>query len=163
MIKFMRNLLNIKVILGAIIFGVGVFSIFVWALWSARANGPTRVQATVVMKVIEAPTQTPLMPVMTETPLPTPTSPQQAPPASGDIAIGNYVQVSGTGGDGLRLHDTAGIASKVNYIAIESELFLVESGPIEADGYTWWELQDPYTENAAGWGVANYLMVVQNP
>jgi len=81
----------------------------------------------------------------------------------GEIKIGDYVQVTGTGGDGLRLHETAGVASKVNYIAIDSEVFIVKDGPVDADGYVWWELQDPYTDDMVGWGVANYLAVVQNP
>ena len=77
--------------------------------------------------------------------------------------IGDYVQVSGTGGDGLRLHQEAGVSSDVRYIAIEAQLFLVIDGPIVADGYTWWRLQDPYTDNTVGWGVGNYLVIVNNP
>ena len=82
----------------------------------------------------------------------TPTSSQPVPPPSSDIAIGDYVQVSGTGGDGLRLHKEAGVSSEVRYIAIESEVFLVKDGPIDTDGYIWWLLQDPYTDNAGGLG-----------
>jgi hypothetical protein len=163
MFRFLKNLLNIKVILGAVFFGIGVFAVLLGVLWSARANGILQVPATAILKVIEAPTQTPLVPSITSTPTPSPSAVQQTPLPSGDIAIGNYVQVSGTGGDGLRLHETAGVSSKVNYIAIEAEVFLVKDGPIDTDGYEWWQLQDPYTDRAVGWGVANYLVVVQNP
>jgi hypothetical protein len=163
MFRFLRSLLNFKVVLGALFFGVGVFAVLVGVLWSARAKGNSPIVATAILKIIEAPTQTPLVANVTETPSPTPSSAQQTPLPSGDITIGSYVQVSGTGGDGLRLHDLAGVSSKVNYIAIESEVFLVKDGPIDMDGYIWWQLQDPYTDRAAGWGVANYLVVVQNP
>jgi hypothetical protein len=165
MFRFLRNLLNIKVILGAMVFGIGVFAILLAILWSSRANENSAPPATAIVNIIEAPTQTPLVRSPTETPTPTPSSSsaQETPLPSGDIAIGSYVQVSGTGGDGLRLHDTAGVSSKVNYIALESELFIVMDGPIETDGYIWWQLQDPYTDRATGWGVANYLIVVQNP
>jgi len=163
MFKILRTLLNIKVILGAIVFGVGVFAVLVGILWTSKAKSITQVPATAILNIIEAPTETPLSPITTQTPTPSPTTSQQVPPPSGDIAIGNYVQVSGTGGDGLRLHNTAGVSSKVNHIAIEAELFLVKDGPVDADGYTWWELQDPYTDSVVGWGVGNYLIVVQNP
>jgi hypothetical protein len=163
MLKIIRNLLNIKVIIGAIIFAVGIFAVLVIILWSAKAESITQVPATAILHVIEAPTETPLAPSATQTPVPTPTSAEQVPLPSGDIAIGDYVQVSGTGGDGLRLHLEAGVSSDVRYIAIESEVFLVKDGPIVADGYTWWRLQDPYTENAVGWGVGNYLVIVNNP
>ena len=163
MFKILRTLLNIKVILGAIVFAIGVFAVLVGIIWTAKAKGIIQVPATAILNIIEAPTETPLGQITTPTPALTPTSSQEVPPPSGDIAIGNYVQVSGTGGEGLRLHNTAGVASKVNDIAIEAELFLVKDGPIDADGYIWWELQDPYTENVVGWGVANYLKVVQNP
>jgi len=163
MLKALKTLLNIKVILGAIVFGVGVFAILVGILWTAKAKSITQIPATAILSTIEAPTETPLTPITTQTSTPSPTNSQQLPPPSGDIAIGNYVQVNGTGGDGLRLHNTAEVSSKVNHIAIEAEYFLVKDGPINADGYLWWELQDPYTENIVGWGVANYLKVVQNP
>jgi hypothetical protein len=163
MFKFLRSLLNFKVILGAFIFAAGVFAVLVGMLWTARAKGIPQVPATAILSVIEASTQTPLAPIATPTPAVSPTTSQQEPPPSGDIAVGDYVQVSGTGGDGLRLHKSAGVSSGVQYIALEAEVFLVKDGPIEADGYAWWYLQDPYTENAVGWGAANYLAVVQSP
>lgn len=163
MFKILKDLLNIKVLFGAFVFGVGIFAFLLWFLWSSKANPGAEVPATAILKIIQAPTQTPPGIVVTSTALPEPTSSRLVPTPSGNIVIGNYVKVSGTGGDGLRLHSDAGVSSKVNYIAIESEVFLVKSGPIDTDGYIWWELEDPYTNNAVGWGVANYLAVVQNP
>ncbi len=163
MFKIFRNLLNIKVIIGAIIFAVGVFTVLVVILWSAKAESINQLPATAILHVIEAATETPIAPKATQTAVPTPTSAEQVPQPSGNIAIGDYVQVTGTGGNGLRLHTQAGVSSEVRYIAIEAEVFVVKDGPIEADGYTWWMLQDPYTENAVGWGAGNYLAIVQNP
>ena len=163
MIKTLKNYLNIKIILAALIFALVVFGVFVGLLWSSRAKMNSQTPATAILNIIDAPTETPLAQLATPTLAETPTATQPVPPQSGDIAIGDYVQVSGTGGDGLRLHKSAGISSEVQYIAIESEVFVVKDGPINADGYIWWLLQDPYSENATGWGVANYLAIVQNP
>jgi hypothetical protein len=163
MFKILRNLLNIKVIFGTIVFVIGVFAVLVAVLWSAKAKNYPQVPATAIFHIIDAPTETSIAPIATPTQVQTPTSSQQVPPPSADIAIGDYVQVSGTGGDGLRLHTEAGVSSKVVYIAIDAEVFLVKDGPVDTDGYIWWLLQDPYTENAVGWGVGNYLVIVQNP
>lgn len=163
MLKILKYIFNYKVILGAIVFGVGVFAVLVWVLWSAKTNTNAQIPATAILKIIEAPTQTPPGIRTTPTPPLTPTAVQATPGPSGNIAIGDYVQVSGTGGDGLRVHNTAGVATKVSYVAKESEVFIVKDGPIDADGYIWWELEDPYNNSTVGWGVANYLTVVQNP
>jgi len=154
------HFLNFKVIIGAIVFGVGIFAVLVAILWSAKADTIAQAPSTAALKVIEAPTQTPFgmvpTPTSTSTPLPSSSQAAPTPPGNTAISVGNYVQVSGTEGEGLRLHSTAGVSSKVNYVAIESQVFLVKDGPIDADGYVWWELEDPYTNNAGGWGVANY-------
>jgi hypothetical protein len=163
MFKTLRSVLNIKVIMGAIVFAIGVFVVLVAVLWSAKAKYVLQMPATAIFHIIEAPTETLLAPITSLTPTPTPSSSQQVPPPSSDIAIGDYVQVRGTGGDGLRLHKEAGVSSEVRYIAIEAQVLLVKEGPVDTDGYIWWLIQDPYTENAVGWGVGNYLVIVQNP
>jgi hypothetical protein len=165
MMRILRYIFNIKVLLGALVFGLGVFAVAIWLLWSARSQDLPQVPATAILKIIAAPTQTPLGIFATPTPTLEPTSAQVLATPTGDtnITTGKYVQVTGTGGDGLRLHNTPGISTKVNYVAIDAEVFVVKDGPVDADGYVWWELEDPYTNNAVGWGVANYLKVVQNP
>lgn len=164
MFRWLKAWLNYKVILGGLLFAAFVFTALLFLLWTARAKNINSVPATAILNVIEAPTKTSPAPITTPTPTMEPTSVGgQVPLPSGVIKKGDYVQVVGTGGDGLRLHGTAGVASEVHYVAIDTEVFLVTEGPIEADGYSWWYLQDPYTENAVGWGVANYLAVVQNP
>jgi hypothetical protein len=163
MLKNLKSLFNIKVILGGIIFAMGIFVVFVVILWSAKGNDAVQTPATAILNIIKAPTGTSIAPAQTPTAVTTQSSSQQSPPPGGDIALGDYVQVSGTGGDGLRLHKSAGVASEVQYVAIDTEVFTVKDGPIEADGFVWWLLQDPYTANARGWGVSNYLVVIKNP
>jgi hypothetical protein len=163
MFRSIRGWVNVKVVFGGIIFAVCVFTILLGVLWSARAQNIRLAPSTALLSVIDLPTSTPPIPVATPTPTQAPTSEQQEPLPMGVIKIGDYVQVTGTGGDGLRLHETAGVTGKVNYVAIDTEVFKVKDGPIDADGYIWWELQDPYTDNVVGWGVTNYLAVFQNP
>jgi len=86
-----------------------------------------------------------------------------ASPAPGEISIGTYVKISGTGGDGLRLRDVPGLAGNVLTLGDETEVFLVDNGPRDVDGYTWWYLKGHYDETRQGWGVVDYLAVVENP
>ena len=162
MFRALRNWLNSRVVIGAILFALCLFAVLVAILWSAKPEAYTQGAATAMISVIQAPTETPIL-LITPTPTAEPTSSQGEPPPSSQIALGDYVQVSGTGGDGLRVHSTAGVSSEVRYVAIESEVFLVIDGPIDTDGYIWWQLKDPYNETVVGWGVSNYLSVVQTP
>jgi hypothetical protein len=71
-----------------------------------------------------------------------------------------YVHVVNTGG-GLRLRYEPGLLSEVNYLAVDYEVFVVEDGPREADGMTWWFLVAQADERRNGWGASNYLQVVR--
>lgn len=119
---------------------------------------------TAMVLVIEAPSPTPSL---TPTPRVTATPTRDVPPSPlpGVIAAGAYVQIHGTGGDGLRLRAGAGLDQPVGFLGLESEVFLVVEGPEEKDGYEWWLLESPYDEGQRrrGWAVSNYLSVVQNP
>ena len=84
-------------------------------------------------------------------------------PPAGVIATGAYVQITGTGGDGLRLRTEPGLNADVRILGAEAEVFLVQDGPRQVDGYTWWYLVGPYDSTRRGWAVSNYLAVVQNP
>jgi hypothetical protein len=48
-------------------------------------------------------------------------------------------------------------------LGLEGEVFLVQEGPEEVDGYSWWYLVGPFDETRRGWAVANFMAVVQNP
>lgn len=118
---------------------------------------------TALVQLIPAPSDTPVLPtfIPTETPAEIPGTPPPPPP--GVISIGAYVQIRGTGSDGLRFRSEPSLQGAVRFVAIEAEVFRVVDGPREADGYTWWYLVAPYDENLKGWCVSNYLQVVQNP
>jgi hypothetical protein len=77
--------------------------------------------------------------------------------------VGAYVQITGTGGDGLRLRADPGLDGEVRFLALESEMFQVMDGPRQEGDYSWWFLVAPYDEKVKGWAVANYLTIVQNP
>src|SRR4030065_1193919 len=99
MFRSLRNWLSFKVILAGIVFAVFVFAVLLAILWSARANTITQTPASALLNIVVAPTQTVPAPVMTSTPTMEPTSPHGEPLPSGDIEIGEYVQVTGTGGE----------------------------------------------------------------
>jgi hypothetical protein len=105
-----------------------VFGAFIAILWSAKPDTYTPAPATAILSIIQAPTITPI-PIDTPTPLVTPTSAEGVSQPNGPIAVSDFVQVNGTGGDGLRLHTDPGVSSEVRYVAIESEVFLVNPDP----------------------------------
>ena len=79
------------------------------------------------------------------------------------IAVGSYVQISGTGGDGLRIRSAPGLIGQFLFLGEDSEVFKVEDGPKDADGYIWWYIVAPYDTSRAGWAAANFLTVVPPP
>jgi hypothetical protein len=151
------------VIAGAFIFALLLLAATLAVLVYTRpARVPTGA-ATAVLNVIQAPTATPIPPTATALVTPSPTVPLPPAPAEGEIAVGASVQISGTGGDGLRLRTDPGLTSEVRLLGAEAEVFVVKDGPKEVDGYNWWYLEGLYDPTRRGWGVANYLAVVQNP
>ena len=153
MFRRIRSWFNIKVIFGAIIFA-GVVFLFLSDVYVTQGKShPAQAPATAILDIIEAPTNTPIAPKATSTPMTTPTSTGQALPPSGDITIGDYVQGEWDRGDGLRLHGTGR--------RLKSKVERIRTG-----GSRWVCMVATATilpQNAAGWGVSNYLVVVQNP
>ncbi|MBN1666119.1 MAG: hypothetical protein JW862_03500 [Anaerolineales bacterium] len=117
---------------------------------------------TAAVTVIPAPTQTPTPPIPTQA-LPTPAEDVPPGPPEGTFQIGAFVSVSGTGGDGLRLRAGPGLDAEPRYLGLEGEIFLLQDGPRQVDGYTWWLLVTPTDTSRQGWAVANYLALAQNP
>ena len=123
---------------------------------------------------IQQPTVTPVLLVITpertsttvvdvpisETPAPLQTPTFPPPPAGSLIKTGSYVQVVNTGG-GLRLRYEPNLESEVNYLALDYEVFVVQKGPREADGMTWWFIVAQADDRRNGWGASNYLQVVR--
>jgi hypothetical protein len=166
--RFIRSLspyLNRLTIGGAILTAIILFLVLLGVVYlSRRSANVIQDPPAPVVAIIPAPTSTPSP---TSTPQVTPTATVDIPPSPlpGTFSIGSFVQISGTGGDGLRLRAGAGLDQPVGFLGLESEVFLIVDGPLEGDGYTWYLLESPYDEGQKrrGWAVSNYLMTVQNP
>ena len=159
----LRNFFNLKVILGAAAAGVCLFAGLLAYLFSERNEQPNPAASTAVLYVIAAPSATPLIPLASATPTPEPTSPNTGITPGGVLEVGVSIQITGTGGDGLRLRADPGLDGTVRFLDIDGEIFRVMDGPREADGYSWWLLQAPYDPNVQGWAVDDFFVVVQNP
>lgn len=129
-------------------------------LWSTLPAQSAVTAPTAILTVIPAPaaTLTPTRPVVSLTPSVTPTL--NLTVDGGSIQVGAYVQISGTGGDGLRLREGPGTEYEPIFLGREAEVFKVTDGPKEGSGYTWYYLVAPYDTSRSGWAVANFLQVV---
>jgi hypothetical protein len=116
-------------------------------------------ESTPVLTEFPGPTSTWTPADTTETPAATPTS--SPPPSSTELDIGAFVAVSGTEGDGLRMRDQPGLEGTIIRLAVESEVFQIEGGPEESDGYIWWYVVNPYDPQINGWVVSNFLRLVE--
>ncbi len=97
-------------------------------------------------------TQTPQAELATATPPPEPRIP---------IELGSQVVVVGTEGFGLRVRQGPGLDYDMVFLGNDGELFVVQDGPRESDGYTWWYIVDPDNRDRFGWAVRDFLEVVQ--
>lgn len=112
------------------------------------------------------PPQITILPASTYTPTAAEPAADETPEAGGSqtaggIQTGVYVQISGTNGEGLRIRKSAGLNAGVNFYGMDSEVFLVQDGPVDADGYTWWFIAAPYDDSRSGWAASNFLNVIE--
>jgi hypothetical protein len=153
-----RQFINKWVILGA--FVVAGFLLLITAVAIGLTSSPRTSSvgfAPADLTVIPAPTGTSSAP-------PTPTiDPFASPTPPAGIAVGNYVQITGTGGEGLRIRAEPGLDGAFQFLAYDSEVFIVKDGPREVDGYTWWYLTAPYDDTRTGWAAADFLTYVPAP
>ena len=156
-----RQLLNPFVILGAL--GLSCLLTVVTLAWIGFSPSPPGTDLGFTpadLTIIPASTSTPIftaVPTIDPLLVGTPTIP------AGVIAIGSYVQITGTDGDGLRLRSAPGVTSELLFLGEEAEVFQVKDGPKDANGYTWWYLVAPYDASRAGWAASNFLTVVPPP
>ena len=158
-----RSLFNRWVIAGGIIFACILFFIFTLSVVFIRSGSSPEIPATAVLSVIPAPTAMvgDLLPTLVSTAVNEVEFDPNTPP--GEITVGTFVKVVGTGGDGLRLRDEPGLDGKVRLLGDETEVFIVNEGPLDTDGYIWWYLVGSYDETRQGWAVADFLSIVDNP
>jgi hypothetical protein len=153
-----RQLFNRWVILGAVTFaGLLLLVTAISIGWTGTRQSTDVGFVPADLTVIPAPTAT-------SGALPTPTLDPFAPtPMPTGIAIGSYVQITGTNGEGLRMRSQPGLSGNPEFLGFDSEVFIVEDGPREIDGYVWWYLVAPYDDARAGWAAANFLTFIPAP
>jgi hypothetical protein len=113
-----------------------------------------------------APADVTVIPASTSTSNAPPTAtidPFAPTPVPTGIAIGNYVQITGTDGEGLRIRSEPGLNGNPDFLGFDSEVFIVRDGPVALDGYTWWYLVAPYDETRAGWAASDFLTYIPSP
>jgi len=155
---------NWQWLLAGIVLGVILFIVtIVMGYFSGIANA-VQMPKTSILTIVPIPTETALEPTeqVLETLMPT-ASPTSPPMPGENIEIGELVVVSGTDGDQLRFRTQPGLSNPVGFLAYENEVFLVEGGPADEDGYVWWFLVNPYDSSKSGWAVQNYLRLMENP
>jgi len=153
-----RQLFNIWVILGAILVAGLLLLITVISIgWTTSPQSADVGFAPADLTIIPAPTATSSAP-------PTPTIDPFAPTAvPTGITSGNYVQITGTNGEGLRIRSEPSLNGEPVFLGYDSEVFIVKDGPQEADGYVWWYLVAPYDNTRAGWAAADFLSYIPSP
>jgi hypothetical protein len=153
-----RQLLNRWVILGAI----GFAGLLI--LLTAMSIGLTTTHQSSMVGF--APADLTMIPASTSTsnaPA-TPTIDPFAPsPTPTGLALGNYAQITGTAGQGLRIRAKPGLDGEFVFLGYDSEVFLVKDGPQMVDGYVWWYLVAPYDDTRAGWAASDFLTYIPAP
>lgn len=77
------------------------------------------------------------------------------------LSVGAQVKVANVGEQELNIRHRPGVAgSQVLFRAAEGSTFNILGGPQQADGLTWWHIQDPFSQ-LDGWAAANYLQAYQ--
>jgi len=153
-----RQLFNRWVILGAL--GFAGLLILITAVSIGLTSSPQTSDvgfAPADVTVIAAPTVTSSAP-------PTPTIDPFAPTVvPTGIALGNYVQITGTDGEGLRIRSEPGLNGDPEFLGFDSEVFIVQDGPRTVDGFVWWYLVAPYDQSRAGWAASDFLSYIPAP
>jgi hypothetical protein len=131
-----------------------------WLISSQQENAPAP-----VLTVVGFSTSTPT-PTMTATPDPEQeirATETRIPGQGGPFQTGDLVEVSGTGDDGLRIRDQAGLQGDIQFLGLENEVFEIRDGPVELDGFTWWFLVSPSDDSFRGWAAGTFLRSLTGP
>ncbi|MBN2386862.1 MAG: SH3 domain-containing protein [Anaerolineales bacterium] len=158
----MREILNLRVLIAALVIGFLLTCGSMIYILAVRPASLPDLGPLAALTRIPGPTATPY--VFTATPSP----PSAAPLPSttslpGQFAVGVYVQISGTEGQGLRIRSEPGLNATQLFLGYDAEVFQIADGPRETDGYTWWYLTASYDTTRSGWAVQNYLSVIDSP
>jgi hypothetical protein len=156
-------LLDPWVIVGSLMVAFVLSAIFFLFVNSTRYAQPNRPISTAILKIIAAPTFLPSTQTSQTISDTLAVENSKLTPSHGDIKNGIVVQVTGTGGDGLRMRVSPGLEYDVVFVAKDGDIFRVADGPQEGSGYTWWYLISPLDDSIRGWVVVNFLSVYQSP
>ena len=149
----------LPLIIGFVITILVLFAVFIFLIF--LPNKQNQDQKIALITIIPAPTSTPVIGL---TIVPTPTLELTETVVNNyKFRIGEFVQITGTSGEGLRLRSEPGRSFSVNFIGLDAEVFEVIDGPVEADGFIWWYLEAPYDKTRNGWSVDEYLQKVTVP
>ncbi|MBK9710003.1 MAG: Dyp-type peroxidase [Kouleothrix sp.] len=77
------------------------------------------------------------------------------PPA---LRVGGRAEVSGTGGDPLRMRDQPGLGGKIQALLPPGTQMTLLEGPRPADGHNWWRART--TDGRAGWVAGTFLRAI---
>ena len=153
-----QQLFNRWVILGALLF-TGLLLLITSVsigLTTPRQNSPigfAPADVTVIAISTSTSSAPPTATIDPFAPSPTPTG----------LAVGNYAQITGTEGQGLRIRATPGLDGEFVFLGYDSEVFIIKDGPQTLDGYVWWYLVAPYDDTRAGWAAADFLSFIPAP
>ena len=154
----------------AALFIITCLSVWAFVIVSRPTVSPATASAVFIIVTQPAAAASPTFdPLLATLGIPAPTAAIQLtstiPPNTnpGFINLGSVVQVANTDGDPLKLRQQPSLSAEINYFALPSEVFKIESGPTIADGYTWWFLVDLVDGTKTGWAVENYLQATSAP
>ena len=146
------------ILFAALLLGLGYLylSLGVWQKPTAQIT-----LTPLAVTILPAPTETPVTIVPTSIFTPTPTP--ELGPLPGMMGIGAYAKVSNTGGAGLRIRQSATTDSLTQFIAMDEEVFKIIGGPVDKNGFIWWQLEANYDKNRTGWAAEEYLTLITLP
>jgi len=102
------------------------------------------------------PTVTPALPTVAPFPTATPTpKPTPTPGVPTEIAVGGHVKVVSAEADALSYRSGPGLNYARLTLVKDGTILEVLEGPEEADGYTWWRLEDE--DGFIGWAADEWL------
>jgi len=101
-------------------------------------------------------------PKATATPRAVATTTAKVTPAPGNLKVGGYAAVSGTGGQRLIVRAESSLQAKEVTRVYEGTRLLLLEGPKVAGGLTWWKVRDPQG-GTEGWAAQRYLVPAVAP
>ena len=160
--SYLRLIFSKGVIITSLLVAVGLTVGVLVLFWYSRPDALPPGASTAVLNIIRVPTFTPTLkiitPIVSES-----ATPDLLTAIPVKIELGASVEVVGTGGAGLRIRQSPGLSQRVLFLANEGEVFVIQDGPRELDGYTWWLLANPEDAARSGWAVADFLRTYQLP